>query len=111
MIRRPPRSTLFPYTTLFRSQRGFPCSARAHDGDEVAIVHRKIGAAQNVCARRAGRVRLLNVLQSYDRFSHKLSLSSYSERKTITGSTAMARRAGNQLAASATSAIKPSAKA
>src|SRR5438445_6304821 len=23
MIRRPPRSTLFPYTTLFRSQRGF----------------------------------------------------------------------------------------
>src|SRR2546422_6692207 len=24
MIRRPPRSTLFPYTTLFRSQRGIP---------------------------------------------------------------------------------------
>ena len=23
MIRRPPRSTLFPYTTLFRSRRGF----------------------------------------------------------------------------------------
>src|SRR5436309_4797908 len=23
MIRRPPRSTLFPYTTLFRSMRGF----------------------------------------------------------------------------------------
>src|SRR2546430_9636269 len=23
MIRRPPRSTLFPYTTLFRSHRGF----------------------------------------------------------------------------------------
>src|SRR5256884_6889290 len=36
MIRRPPRSTLFPYTTLFRSQRiarehghdGFPVAAR-----------------------------------------------------------------------------------
>src|SRR6266446_7819996 len=27
MIRRPPRSTLFPYTTLFRSPRG-PCSGR-----------------------------------------------------------------------------------
>src|SRR2546427_12365849 len=27
MIRRPPRSTLFPYTTLFRSLRGFPYSA------------------------------------------------------------------------------------
>src|SRR2546429_5814868 len=24
MIRRPPRSTLFPYTTLFRSSRGMP---------------------------------------------------------------------------------------
>src|SRR5258708_22759406 len=24
MIRRPPRSTLFPYTTLFRSQKGHP---------------------------------------------------------------------------------------
>src|SRR3712207_7589446 len=24
MIRRPPRSTLFPYTTLFRSQQGTP---------------------------------------------------------------------------------------
>src|SRR3712207_7597029 len=27
MIRRPPRSTLFPYTTLFRSRR--PCGLRA----------------------------------------------------------------------------------
>src|SRR5256885_10959639 len=26
MIRRPPRSTLFPYTTLFRSQSGGPAS-------------------------------------------------------------------------------------
>src|SRR2546427_11904417 len=25
MIRRPPRSTLFPYTTLFRSVLGVPC--------------------------------------------------------------------------------------
>src|SRR5438067_3036583 len=25
MIRRPPRSTLFPYTTLFRSSRSGPC--------------------------------------------------------------------------------------
>src|SRR5256886_17234495 len=29
MIRRPPRSTLFPYTTLFRSQN---CTARYADG-------------------------------------------------------------------------------
>src|SRR3712207_9537330 len=33
MIRRPPRSTLFPYTTLFRSRRGWPipeCAVRAY---------------------------------------------------------------------------------
>src|SRR2546425_7386272 len=32
MIRRPPRSTLFPYTTLFRSQEVDP-SPRRHDDD------------------------------------------------------------------------------
>src|SRR5690349_21911408 len=26
MLRRPPRSTLFPYTTLFRSERPAPCA-------------------------------------------------------------------------------------
>src|SRR2546427_9535011 len=30
MIRRPPRSTLFPYTTLFRSQDEVPCAAEPH---------------------------------------------------------------------------------
>src|SRR2546426_2268528 len=30
MIRRPPRSTLFPYTTLFRSRRSVPDLRRAH---------------------------------------------------------------------------------
>src|SRR2546426_6384454 len=29
MIRRPPRSTLFPYTTLFRSPKSSCCSARS----------------------------------------------------------------------------------
>src|SRR2546430_3208930 len=31
MIRRPPRSTLFPYTTLFRSQRDLPVPAPARE--------------------------------------------------------------------------------
>src|SRR6476661_9453038 len=43
MIRRPPRSTLFPYTTLFRSPagrlrphriRGLPCSPVGHRSEE-----------------------------------------------------------------------------
>src|SRR2546427_7538918 len=32
MIRRPPRSTLFPYTTLFRSQLGHRVAARRSRG-------------------------------------------------------------------------------
>src|SRR5260370_9771367 len=36
MIRRPPRSTLFPYTTLFRSAGGF--SRVGHQDDDAAAV-------------------------------------------------------------------------
>src|SRR3712207_7188804 len=45
MIRRPPRSTLFPYTTLFRSNataaperaRLIPGAGKAHDGAELTL--------------------------------------------------------------------------
>src|SRR5256885_16234009 len=37
MIRRPPRSTLFPYTTLFRSVAG-PDGARSHPAIDTAAV-------------------------------------------------------------------------
>src|SRR6266498_4840880 len=48
MIRRPPRSTLFPYTTLFRSKSGAPqtffrvCGARPDTpvGDDATVVVR-----------------------------------------------------------------------
>src|SRR3989442_12750084 len=36
MIRRPPRSTLFPYTTLFRSHRFVPACERHHQADWCA---------------------------------------------------------------------------
>src|SRR2546430_10156456 len=35
MIRRPPRSTLFPYTTLFRSLCLRPVQLRVHDGGDT----------------------------------------------------------------------------
>src|SRR5256885_11010704 len=39
MIRRPPRSTLFPYTTLFRSQHGYGISqaTRANSGEILQV--------------------------------------------------------------------------
>src|SRR5260370_25081406 len=48
MIRRPPRSTLFPYTTLFRSHQG--------DGQGFLAEHRGEQVAQ---ARRVAAVLLL----------------------------------------------------
>src|SRR3712207_7910222 len=39
MIRRPPRSTLFPYTTLFRSGRGTAGAVRAHGQAQPADEH------------------------------------------------------------------------
>src|SRR3712207_8139517 len=41
MIRRPPRSTLFPYTTLFRSQRARAAVRRARPGGGHPDAHRR----------------------------------------------------------------------
>src|SRR5689334_24209164 len=59
MIRRPPRSTLFPYTTLFRSPR--PAGVR-RDGDASGV-------------DRPGGPRHLRVLQREDRKSTRLNSS------------------------------------
>src|SRR5258708_25488421 len=63
MIRRPPRSTLFPYTTLFRSQKQvaacLDCCVRPRlvsrgDGHGGAVVQRQInGVAERQGFRRA----------------------------------------------------------
>src|SRR6266581_6289959 len=39
MIRRPPRSTLFPYTTLFQSHAGRRLDGTAREGHRSALVH------------------------------------------------------------------------
>src|SRR5437016_9804077 len=48
MIRRPPRSTLFPYTTLFRS---FPCCCSAPPGPPHRIIRAKPARARRVRAK------------------------------------------------------------
>src|SRR2546422_5729279 len=57
MIRRPPRSTLFPYTTLFRSLQGHVLDVRAAaqqfalaDGDDARV---KPLCAERLDARRS----------------------------------------------------------
>src|SRR2546422_11189129 len=46
MIRRPPRSTLFPYTTLFRSGIG---------ADDARGAHHELERRLDLAAQRAGR--------------------------------------------------------
>src|SRR2546428_6984857 len=53
MIRRPPRSTLFPYTTLFRSLRAHRTYHRGKPAD-VGLVERRVYLVQD--AERAGLV-------------------------------------------------------
>src|SRR3712207_7423153 len=66
MIRRPPRSTLFPYTTLFRSRRGGALGQRA-DADQVVGQARE--GALRVDLRRDERV------EPVDRKSTRLNSS------------------------------------
>src|SRR5438034_9755553 len=44
MIRRPPRSTLFPYTTLFRSKISYRAAARYDDLVQVKCWVRDLGS-------------------------------------------------------------------
>src|SRR3712207_7596252 len=71
MIRRPPRSTLFPYTTLFRSQeRGLPLPGRARPARGAGGV--RPGAAGRDADQRVGRQRGVAV---QDRKSTRLNSS------------------------------------
>src|SRR2546422_5010217 len=58
MIRRPPRSTLFPYTTLFRSPAGGPRAIRAGggEGDMEAITRNAERGTRNITSGVGARV-------------------------------------------------------
>src|SRR2546427_3863803 len=74
MIRRPPRSTLFPYTTLFRSafaRDGEHC-AWYHDADHAVALVRRYLADPEARTRiaRAGRAHAL----ACHTYAHRLAL-------------------------------------
>src|SRR3712207_8756459 len=85
MIRRPPRSTLFPYTTLFRSavEAGDVtfvdltvdrCDPRRHDDVTVgphALVEDRVGAALDPADRKSTRLNSSHANISYAVFCLK----------------------------------------
>src|SRR5256885_4933325 len=73
MIRRPPRSTLFPYTTLFRSlllmRIGHPCG---HDSREGSLcLHLVIPAVHEMKDRKSTRLNSSHLVISYAVFCLK----------------------------------------
>src|SRR2546430_10250443 len=90
MIRRPPRSTLFPYTTLFRSGHEFV--GVVERGPEVLLGHRVVGEINAVC----GRCRACRAAGGRDRKSTRLN-SSHSQ---ISYAVFCLRKTKNRLTAS-----------
>src|SRR5687768_18054222 len=74
MIRRPPRSTLFPYTTLFRSRdpvaRSLPAPGRRERADPTCL------DAETPMAREPGRVHAPSALQRGRSEEHTSELQS-----------------------------------
>src|SRR2546427_2171267 len=66
MIRRPPRSTLFPYTTLFRSLENFE-PAWSPDGGTIAFICSKgRGQENDVCVMPAAGGTVRNLTSTWD---------------------------------------------
>src|SRR5437667_4645946 len=77
MIRRPPRSTLFPYTTLFRSPRAPRTPARAQAG------HRRAWPWRDRCPRgdrKSTRLNSSHITISYAVFCLKKKKKNIRER-------------------------------
>src|SRR2546429_7346502 len=80
MIRRPPRSTLFPYTTLFRSvlgargSRGEGCDQLRHDGRGVG--HDESVVVAQLVDRKSTRLNSSHGYISYAVFCLKKKITS-----------------------------------
>src|SRR3712207_9167836 len=75
MIRRPPRSTLFPYTTLFRSDGRDPFGPRPHDptglGSLLRSRHRRRSTRRLAKDRKSTRLNSSHANISYAVFCLK----------------------------------------
>src|SRR3712207_8528846 len=86
MIRRPPSSSLFPYTTLFRSRsallRPAALRRRAGRGARVAVLVRRVVAGRDDVVVRALRLLLVPALVVLDELVERLLLLLRSEEHT-----------------------------
>src|SRR6266480_7253024 len=82
MIRRPPRSTLFPYTTLFRSHSTRATSTRSRSSPRCPP--RAWGRCLRSCSRRVRSEEHTSELQSHVNLVCRLLLEKKKNKKSIT---------------------------
>src|SRR5438067_10038144 len=86
MIRRPPRSTLFPYTTLFRSRLRSRAAVAGPAGrpEGAAVRLRLVAEAQQLLDRKSTRLNSSHVSISYAVFClKKKNLNLIGTRRTL----------------------------
>src|SRR2546426_8694441 len=75
MIRRPPRSTLFPYTTLFRSPNLTEPVCTGWNGSDTSYCKSSPVPQHETYKHRSSRERLMSVTRGGDRKSTRLNSS------------------------------------
>src|SRR5260221_690756 len=92
MIRRPPRSTLFPYTTLFRSDSECPSRLGEEHALEPLLVERRVHSRRLSLDRESTRLNSSHTVISYavfclkkkqDRRNVEQALTDQEERHTL----------------------------
>src|SRR2546427_6138991 len=83
MIRRPPRSTLFPYTTLFRSKTGnsVPERMAIQDTRRIRLLNRKLDSRETIESRSEEHT---SELQSQSNIVCRLLLEKKNSTNTFT---------------------------
>src|SRR3989442_11894956 len=85
MIRRPPRSTLFPYTTLFRSARRTPTCEHAplHRGQVLRLVDEHVPVRSRLAVERTGDRKSTRLNSSHVRISYAVFCLKKKKNKQI----------------------------
>src|SRR5438132_10009452 len=88
IIRRPPRSTLFPYTTLFRSRSGMTLDIRKPEFWKLDAVDQELRRVYDICSgcrrdRKSTRLNSSHTVISYAVFclKKKIGCDSSSQRR------------------------------
>src|SRR5437588_5779591 len=80
MTRRPPRSTLFPYTTLFRSDSAArDLEAAPARASRPPVCGQRCARARRACARESARKRVAEMLALVRSEEHTSELQSHSD--------------------------------